>query len=234
MLFFFVCASLQASFYMHRHCALQSNARMSKPSEHLQGGTLLVFPPMGTPGDESALVMEIHWVLSLTLFIALSPFTLYPCPAWLVHEHAALPPTQAWPFVPVSEASLCHWAVCHPADEHTQPLRLFPKEWTHRPKVHQPQQVPSLFWHQLVSQVHEWTNILRDMGSPSLPGCLQCEKRFLCPVRGASWGYAEDCTQAFGLQSRAYWYWPEDLQAGNGSTSLWSYPGHVQDWVCPT
>ncbi len=60
MLLFFVCASLQASFYMHRHCALQSNARMSKPSEHLQGGTLLVFPPLGTPGDESALVMEIH------------------------------------------------------------------------------------------------------------------------------------------------------------------------------
>ena len=111
-------------------------------------------------------------------------------PLPLLHpHHAALPASQTWPPVPLSEALAGGGIVCHPVDEHPQPVRLLPEEWTHWQTLHQPQQVSRLLWHQLVPQIHERSGFLRDLGSLTIPRRFQCQECLLCPVRWAQRGH---------------------------------------------
>lgn len=161
-----------------------------------------------------------------------SPLLPHPPPP-RPHHHAALPASQTWPPVPLSEAPLGGGTVCHLADEHPQPVRLLPEEWAHWQTLHQPQQVSRLLWHQLVSQIHEWPGFLWDLGPPAIPGRIQRQERLLRPVRWAQGGHPPRGPQTAGLQPGAGRDRPENLQEGHGQAALWPHPGDVQDRVRP-
>lgn len=139
----------------------------------------------GTPWRRGIEVSS-QTIISIPLFLSIPKES----PALLCPHHAALPASQTWPPVPLSEALAGCGIVCYLVDEHPQPVCLLPEEWTHWQTLHQPQQVSCLLWHQLVPQIHERPGFLWDMGSPTILRRFQCQECLLCPVRWTEGGHS--------------------------------------------